>query len=168
MVIAIAIMVIAFTAIFSVESNSIKASMRAKQMNIISMLAKSAMVDVEIQMEGKLFDDLKKEDQKTFPAPFENYSWKYEIKEIEFPNLSPNQSAASKNSPGSGGGSGGGGGSTETSDVAETMTKLVTQFFSKSIRSVIVTVFWKEGESEQSYSLSTYWVDLNRDFQLTQ
>lgn len=158
-IIAMAIMVVALTSILSIESSSLNASARAKQMNVVAMLAKGKMVEVEYDIEGKTFEEVKKENAGAFPAPYADYRWTWVVKELEFPNLSL--------APPSGEGDSGGatGGATE---ITETLTKLVTKFFSKALREVTVTVFWRRGDGEQSFSVSTYWVNLNHEFQLSE
>jgi prepilin-type N-terminal cleavage/methylation domain-containing protein len=157
-IIAMAIMVLAFASILSVESGSLNASARSKQMNVVAMLAKDKMVQTEYEIEGKTFEEVAKEAHGTFDTPYQDYSWETKIKEVEFPNL------------GSGGGdsSSGGGSQNASSDVGSTINKLLTQFFSKAMREVTVKIIWKRGSGEQSYSLSTYWVDLNHEFELAQ
>ena len=155
-IIAIAIMVLAFTSILTVESSSINASMLTRQLNTVAMLAKGKMVDTEYLIEGKTFDEMKKEDGSAFEAPFQDYRWATKIKEIEFPQLATGKK--------SGGGDSSGGGN----ELADMLTRLLTKFLSKAIREVTVTVFWKKGATEQSYSVSTYWVDLNHEFALSE
>ena len=159
-IIAMAIMTMAFAAILSMISNGINASARTHKMIIVGMLAKRQMMEVEYKYEGKTFDEVKKEDSGTFPSPYADYRWTYEIKEIEFPNL------GSMNS----GSSGGAASDTDnnSSDIADMMTKLVTQFLSKAIRQVTVKIIWKNGTKDQDFSVATYWVDLNHEFQLTE
>lgn len=155
-IIALAIMVLALASILSIESNSLNASMRAKQMNIVAMLAKDKMVEVEYEIEGKTFEEVKKENAGAFEEPYSDYRWTWVVKELEFPNL---------NLAPAGGAQGGEGGQ---SDITELLTRLVTNFFSKALREVTVTVFWRKGGGEQSFSVSTYWVDLNHEFQLSE
>lgn len=152
-IIALAIMILALSSILTVESNSINASARARQMNIVAMLAKSKMVEVEYSLEGKTFDEVKKEDGGNFETPYEDFRWTRTITELEFPNLAPS-------------GAQGGGGAEGSSDVTEMLTKLVTNFLSKAMREVTVTIFWRRGTAEQKFSVSTYWVDLNHEFEL--
>ncbi|OFZ17927.1 MAG: hypothetical protein A2X94_12875 [Bdellovibrionales bacterium GWB1_55_8] len=157
--IAMAIMLVAFTAILSVQSASINASDRARQMNVVAMLAKNRMIEYEHEFEGKTFDEFKKKDAGQFKSPYEDYRWETEIKEIEFPNLNLSSGGNKEES--------GGGDDSASSDTASQMTKLVTNHLSKAVREATVTVFWKKGTGEQHFSVSTYWVDLNRDFQLS-
>ena len=149
-----AIMVMAFAAILAVEGGSINASARAKQINIVGMLARNKMVEAEYKIEGKTFDEVKKEEQGTFEEPYQDYRWKIIVKELKFPNLAV----------GGKGGAGGGG----QDQMTGMITKLMTNFLSKAIREVSVTVLWKKGSGDQTFSLSTYWVDLNYEFKITE
>lgn len=160
-IIAMAIMVIAFASILTVESGSLNASARAKQMNIVAMLAKNKMVETEYEIEGKTFDEVAKESSGSFDAPYQDFSWQTTIKEMTFPNLGLGQGSPegerTSNTQDSAG-----------SEMATMMAKLVTKFFSKSIREVTVNILWKRGSGEQRYSVSTYWVDLNHEFELSE
>ncbi len=151
-IIAMAIMVLAFTSILAVEQGSLNASARAKQMNIVGMLAKNQMIETEFQIEGKTFEEVKKESTGTFPSPYEDYRWKTVIKELKFPNISTGKAPGQQGEDQS----------------AAMLTKVFTNFLSKAIRLVTVTVFWKRGSGEQSYSLSTFWVDLNYELKISE
>jgi type II secretion system protein I len=70
--IAMAIMALALSSILSVESGSINASARAKQMNIVAMLVKNQMIKTEYEIEGKSFDEVEKEKSEAFEAPYES------------------------------------------------------------------------------------------------
>ena len=152
--IAIAIMVTALTTIFTIEGSSIGASAKAKQMNVVAMLAKNKMIETEFDIEGKSFDEIEKEKTGPFDAPFEDYTWKRTVKELKFPNL---------------GGGGGSKGSNEAEDQAtEMISKLISNYLSKALREVTVTVVWKRGGKDQTFAVSTYWVDLNHAFELSE
>ncbi len=166
-IIAMAIMVIAFAAILAVEGGAINASARAKQLNVVAMLAKNQMIDTEYLIEGKTFDEVEKEKEGTFESPYQDFRWKRTVKELQFPKIlgglgKPGGSESKENGAGS---SSSGGGDTEMADM---ITKMITSFFSKALREVTVTVFWKRGKGEQSYALTTFWVDLNYVFKLSE
>jgi hypothetical protein len=113
------------------------------------------MIEIEYEIEGKTFDEVKKEDSGTFEG-FPDFRWSTEIKEVKFPslNLQGPQSDGDK------------GGSQPVSDLVTLMTKLITNFLSKSVREVDVSVFWKRPGGEQRFIVSTFWVDLNHEFEL--
>ncbi|MGK5085945.1 type II secretion system protein, partial [Bdellovibrionota bacterium FG-2] len=85
--IAMAIMLIALASILAVESSSINATHRAKQLNIVAMLAKGRMIKLESEFEGKSFSEFRKEDGGTFVEPYQDYRWTYKVKELAFPNI---------------------------------------------------------------------------------
>lgn len=151
--IAIMIMAIALGSIIAIQAGSIVATTRAKQMNIVAMLAKNQMIETEFKFRGKTFEAFKKEDGGTFEPPYEMYQWKSVVKEIKFPQIGGMKAQ-----------SGGAG----TSDIQEMVTKLTTSFLSKAIREVTVSILWKHSNKEQSFSLTTYWVNLNHEFSLSE
>lgn len=152
--IAVAIMAVAFAAILMVENSSLSALERSRKMNTVAMLARNAMVQAEMEFEGKPFSELKEEESGKFDPPYESFIWEREIKEIEFPEISFG-----------GGGEEDSGTSTQMMD---RMVRLLSQYFSQSIREVKIKVSWPKGKGVQSYELSTYWVDLNKGFSLNE
>lgn len=152
--IAIAIMVTALATIFTIEGSSLGASARAKQMNIVAMLAKNKMIETELALEGKNFDEIEKEKAAAFEAPFQDYTWRRSIQELKFPALS----------------AGGGSGKNAESEgqAVELISKLVSNYLSKALREVTVTIAWQRSGKEQTFSVSTYWVDLNHAFELSE
>jgi type II secretion system protein I len=159
-IIAMAIMAIAFAAILAVEGGAINASARANQLNTVAMLARNQMVETEYKLEGKSFDEIPKEEKGEFDPPYKDFKWKRTVKELEFPNI-----GAGLGGSGQAGGSSGDSGNTQ---MGELISKMIKRFFSKAIREVTLTITWKRGKGEQNYSLSTYWVDLNYRFQLSE
>lgn len=157
-IIAMTIMVLAFAAILSIESGGITAAEKTRQVNIVSMLARNKMIEMEYEIENKSFDEVKKEDGGDFQPPFENFRWTSEIKEVKFPALNLSGAASGEEDKG---------GAKEVSDITTLLTKLITNFLSKSVREVAVTIYWKRPASEQKFTVSTLWVDLNHEFELT-
>jgi prepilin-type N-terminal cleavage/methylation domain-containing protein len=162
-IIALTIMVLAFTAILSVESGGITAAEKTHQINVVAMLARNKMIEMEYEIEGKTFDEVKKEDAGTFDA-YPDFRWSTEIKEVKFPNLNLN---AANSAAGGGDAAKDKGGSQPASDLLTLMTKLITNFLSKSVREVDVSVYWKRPSGEQRFIVSTFWVDLNHEFELS-
>ena len=149
--IALAIMTVAFAAILMVQSGSINAVEKSRTMNIVTMLAKQTMIDAETEYQSKTFEEVDKEASGKFDPPYEDYHWSREIKEIKFPNMMPSTGPDGKTNTG-----------------AEMMGKLITNFLSEAMREVTVTVSWPRGKGHQSFSLTTYWVNLNHAFKLTE
>ncbi len=165
-VIALTIMILSFASIIAIESNSLEASLRAREMNRVAMLAQSQMADLEARFQGKTFSEFKKEEEGQFPAPHDQYRWKSEIKEIQFPKLNLSRAGSSDSSSPANDSSSSDSSGAQTGPL-DTLTQLITQYFSKAIREVRLTISWKKGSGEMSYTVSTYWVDLNHEFKLS-
>ena len=159
--IAMAIMMVAFASIMMVQSSSIQSSIKAKNLNIVSMLARNKLVESELEWEGKRFSELDKEKEGEFKEPFQDFKWKREIKEVKFPTLDLSGAAA--------------GGDTEANpaeagaaDGMSRVGKIITAYLSKGVREVAVTITWKRGKGEQAFTVSTYWIDLDAEFSINE
>lgn len=150
--IAMTILMMTLASILGVESSAINASARAREYNTIAMLARYQLVETEFHIEGKSFKDVNEEDSGTFAAPFEEYGWRRKVKELKFPNL----------------GFSGGDAKESGGDAVEMLTKLFAKFLSDAIREVTVTIVWKNGSTEKTFAVSTYWVNLEQEFSLSE
>ncbi len=157
--IAMTIMLLAFASILMVQSSSMNTSAKAKQMNVVGMLAKNALLKTEVEMTGKKFSELQEETSETFEEPFQDYTWVRTVKEITFPNLSGLLNAGKQEDKSTDEQAG-------AAQMMDQMTKLMTNYISKAIREVTITIKWKRGSGEQQYVVAMYWVDLNSEFQL--
>jgi len=151
---ALAIMMVSFSAIILTQSGSRDALERTRRMTTVSMLAKNAMVDAEIYFQDKTFSEVDDEKSGSFDSPYDQYTWERTIKEVEFPDLNSLLNSEDEES-----------GVTRTQEM---MLKLITQYISDSLREVTVTITWPKGKGTKNYSLTTYWVDLSREFSITQ
>jgi len=149
--IAITIMTVAFGAILTSQSGSIHHTIKAKEMNIAGWLARDLMVRSEHIMEGKPFSELKDEETGRFPAPYNNYSWKREVREMKFPDISIPQKD----------------GQTGVLESVRLLAKMLTKFFNDSVREMVVTVSWPRGEGEQELTLTTYLIDMEGEFKFS-
>jgi prepilin-type N-terminal cleavage/methylation domain-containing protein len=159
--VAMTIMAVAFGTLLAIQGASLRSTTKAQELNVVSMLAQNEMIDTELELQGKAFEEVKTEDGGTFPDPYQDYEWKRVIKEIKFPalNLAPPPSSGDASSAAS---------SSGTDSSTELLAKMTSNFFSKGMREVTVTISWKRGGGDQSYSISTYWVNLNNELQLSQ
>jgi prepilin-type N-terminal cleavage/methylation domain-containing protein len=161
--IALAIMVVAFSSILAIQSSSMTSALKARQIQEVSILARNAMVQTEVEVSGKKFNELPEELSGNFDAPFEDYAWTRKIKEVKLPNLA----GLSKAAQGDQGDSGGNPDEdAKNSALMEQMTKVITNFLSKAVREVTIEVSWKRGTATQKYDVAMYWVDLNSDFNI--
>ncbi len=146
--IAMTIMTVAFAAIYTSQSESMILVRKTKERNIAGWLIHNKMVESEHLLEGKPFTELSKTESEKFKTPFEEYTWKRDIKEIKFPDL---PIASGKDGDG-------------VPEPVRILAKTLTKFFNSSLREMVITVTWQRGDGTQQISLTTYLVDLNAEF----
>ncbi len=71
--IALAILITAFGAIFMVQAGAISATEKARRMNVVAMLAKNKMVEAEMEFEGKDFNEVAAKKNGKFEPPHDDY-----------------------------------------------------------------------------------------------
>jgi len=152
--IAMTIMLVSFSAIFLVESGSIRAIQYSKQTTIVSMLLKKSLLDTEELIKNKTFSEIDKEKEGKFEEPYQNYSWKRKIEEIEFPEMNFSDGSSDKEGQ-------------ENAENTKMVGQIISKFISKSLRKITVTITGPKGKRTQSDSISTFWVNLNNEMQLT-
>jgi prepilin-type N-terminal cleavage/methylation domain-containing protein len=160
--IAMAIMLVSFSSILAIQSSSMNSALRSRQIHEVGMLARWAMAQTEVEVIGKKFDEIREEESGQFEEPYQDYTWTRKVKEITMPNLAGIAKAAQDANAGANASK-----SEEeekNSAILEQMTKVITNFLSKAVREVTLTVSWKRGATTQKYELAMYWVDLNSDF----
>ena len=145
--IALAIMTVAFAAILTSQSSSISLTIKTKELNLAGWLAHNKMIESEHLLEGKPFSELSKEETKSFEAPFERFSWKREFRELKFPDLTQ----AVKEGQG-------------IPEPSRILGKAITKYLNDSVREMVITILWKRGADEQQMVLTTYLIDLNAEF----
>lgn len=147
--IAMMIMSIALTSIYMSTSDGIYRTIRTKELNIATWLAHNKMVESEHLFEGKAFSELSKDPETDkFKAPFEQYVWKREVREMKFPDL-----PVGSNKEGEG-----------VQESVRILAQKITKFLNSSLRELVVTVSWDRGKGEQHVTLTTYLVDMHAEF----
>jgi len=109
------------------------------------MLAQNQMISTEYQIEGKTFEEVKKEDSGVFAEPYTDYRWKTTIKPVKFPNMQ--LGTEEKN----------------TEATQDQIMKMMSEYLSRSIHEIQVRIFWKKGSTEQDYTISTFWVNFQNE-----
>jgi len=163
--IAIAIISVVFTQVAINNSTSLENISRSRRMSVVTMLAKNQMIESERVFQGKKFNEVKDEESGAFKAPFDLYKWTRTIKELKFPNIPlPGAGGESGGEDGGGGDASGEEGAPGSQDIAQILVRTLTKYLSDAVREVTVTVTWQKGSGTQSYSIVTYWVDLETEF----
>lgn len=139
--IAVGILAISITAVIGISVGAIKRSARTENLINATMLARAKMADIQITLdkEGKKgdFPDERSEDGK-FEEPYEDFSWKMEIKKVELP------------APITG----------EKGSVQEMVGRQLTKQISNTVRELKLTVVWKEKGEDQTLHVVTHIVKL--------
>ncbi|MFA4875656.1 MAG: type II secretion system protein [bacterium] len=139
--VAVAILAISFTVLLTFSGNTMIKSGRAEKMLTATMLARQKMTEIEIDLAKAIkkneFPE-EKSDEGKFDDPFDEYSWKMEIKRVELP------------APVTG----------EKGSMQETIGRQLTKEISKTVRELKLTVKWEEMGEEQSFDVVTHIVKL--------
>ncbi|MBI3541788.1 MAG: type II secretion system protein [Deltaproteobacteria bacterium] len=147
--IAMTIMTLAFSYIYTSQSQNIVLVTKTKELNTAGWLAHNKMIESEHLYEGKPFGELPKGPEiEKFKEPYERFTWKREVKEVKFPDLPM-------------------GGQKEGEGVQEAvriLAKTLTKYLNSALREMVVTVTWQRGDGEVNVRLSTYLIDLGAEF----
>lgn len=155
--IAMSIMILAFTSIMSIQSSNMRSSAKAKRMNVVGMLARNALIQTELEIKGKKFEQIQESTNGQFESPYEDYRWERKVKKVEFPEINLNAGKSSES----------GTPENESDPAANQMAQMVSKFLTKALREVSITILWNTGKFEQKYSVSMYWVDLDSELSLS-
>ena len=139
--VSVAILAISLSILLTFQGNTMIASGRQEKMTIATMLARTKMVDIELELEkgmekGEFPEDKSQEEQ--FEEPFAEYKWKMTIKKIELPApVSP-----------------------EEGGVQGMVAQQLTQEISKTVRELKLEISWEELGETQSIEVVTHLVKL--------
>ncbi len=147
--------VILSTALMLLANTWSSSGLRVRKTQIqfeVAALLERKMTELEIEYRGKSIDEIKDE---TSPEPigdeFPQYKWMMKSKKLEIPDLSATLAAQE-------------GG---TNQFMSTVVKQLTEALSKSIKEVTVTIILETaGRKPVEYSVTTYFMDFDKDIQL--
>jgi general secretion pathway protein I len=168
--VAMAILGLALTAISRSQQLSIRAANRSKMMTVATMLARYKMVEVEDNLFEEGFSDFKKEDKGDFKKEgFDRFTYSQVIDKVELPqNLNAESltsmlgGAADDTKKEKGEQSAEGKMSTMMSVGAKMMAKQLEMFrniLEQSIRRVQLKIEWKEGSKVRDITVVGYFTD---------
>lgn len=127
-------------------------SMRVRKSNLynnVAFLLESKIAEIEAKYKDKALTEIPESDGGAFDG-YPNYSWKMESKEFEMPDLS---AVLTKQNNGA-------------KEEFLSMIKQMTEYISKAIKEVKVTIIVKSGKKEVPFSITTYFVSYDQDFAL--
>jgi general secretion pathway protein I len=143
----ISLLILAVTSIilYQAWNGSLNAIRKGRTYNTVTFLLQRKVTEFEIQSKNKKIDELKEEQKGDFGSDYPDFSWEIKLTPFTVPPITPPKS---KNDVG-------------TSQIAETIFKVISDYFEKSVREVLVTVNYKGGKRTLHYSVSTLFVDLS-------
>jgi general secretion pathway protein I len=147
----IAIAILATSLILLVNSWSASTMRIRKTQNAfeISALLERKMTEIEIEYGGKSLEEIPDEKSGEFEG-VDNFSWKMASKKLEVPDIASTLTAQD-------------GGADQ---MMMTVVKQLTESISKSVKEVTVTVTYTGASKPIEHSVTTYFVDFNKEIPL--
>ena len=145
-IIAFAIITVVIITVYITQGNNLASSVRINNLVIARNLAANLLAESETKLAGEKFAVLKEEEEGKFPEPYERFSWKREIKEIDFTAMLDLMAANF-------------GGEQGITAQDKMMLDIVGQFLKKSMRKLIVTVEWEDGKKKANLDFVFFLVD---------
>lgn len=149
-VIAMVIMAGALLLLSSSWSGTFMRLRKTQQAFEVAAMLERKMNDIEIEFRGKSLDEIPEEKEGDFGSDYPNYSWKMSSKKLEFPDISSALTARD-------------GGADQT---LMGVIKQLTDVLGKSIKEVTVTVILAGAKKPLEFSVTTYFVDYDKDISL--
>jgi general secretion pathway protein I len=148
-VIAMIILAGALTVLTSSWGGAFMRVKKAQRYFEASSLLERKMVEVDLEFRGKPLESIPESKEGQFDG-VDDFTWKMTSKKLEIPDFSGTLSARE-------------GG---VDEMTMTIVKQMTEAISKSIKEVTVTVLYNVGKKPTEYSVTTYFVDYNKEIPL--
>lgn len=152
-IIAIALLVFILTTAYLSQSSSLVSSTRTKNLMIATTLARNLMAESETKFDQQKFEIISKEEKGKFSEPHTNFTWKREVKEVDFTALADLMASSMKPKDQSG-----------VTEQQNMVVKLFQEYLKNSVRKMTVTIEWPEGNASGSIAFSSLLVNYDADF----
>lgn len=152
--IAFAILTIVLTSVYIAQSSSLFSSIRTKNLVIATNLARSFLVQSENDLTGLKFENLSKEETGEFPEPNKKFTWKRTIEEVDFAALTQLITAKLQEKNKLDG----------VKSEENLLLKGFEDYLKKSVRKMVITIEWPEGEGKSHLSFTQLLVNYDADF----
>jgi prepilin-type N-terminal cleavage/methylation domain-containing protein len=133
----------ALIALTSSWSGTIASFKKSEKIQIITSLLKSKSAELEIKYSKLGFTEIPESEDGDFGKEFPDLTWKSEVKDLEFPDLTSMILTEKKSED----------------EMTLSMVKQMTDYFSKNIKEIRVTVSWLVKKKPANYSTTTYIVN---------
>lgn len=122
---------------------------KATLLSDVATLLERKMVETEAKYAGKDIKEIPEEEEGDFGSDHPQYRWKLESNELTFPDISA--IIVGQNEGGD--------------EMLLTMIKQMTEYLSKTIKEVKITVYVKtKAGREMEFAATQYFIDYNQDF----
>jgi general secretion pathway protein I len=149
-VIALSIIAGAVIVVGNTWSGNLLRVRKAKFYNNVALLLERKMTEIEAKYGESPLEEIPEEENGDFGSDFKQYRWKLTSQEFEMPDLS---SALVGREGGA-------------DDTLISMIRQMSDYISQSVKEVTVTVFVKSKKTEVSFSITTYFIDFNKQLPL--
>lgn len=141
----LALMIIAgFFAVYNSSMSGTNFSLKkSEKLQIISSLLKSKMTELELKYNQLGYASVPESEEGDFGSEFKDLKWKSEVRELEFPDLTPLLLTESNQN-----------------EMMLTIVKKMTSHFSKNIKELKLTISWQASSKQKmDFSITTYIVN---------
>ncbi|MEO0336832.1 MAG: type II secretion system protein [Pseudomonadota bacterium] len=125
---------------------------KANLYNNVALLLESKMSEITSRYSGLRLEEIPEQESGDFGADYKQYRWEFKSQEFEMPDMS---AILVKNA-----------GPQGADEMLLTMIKQMQNYISQSVKEGTVTIYVKGSGSEVAFSITTYFVDYNRDLQV--
>jgi prepilin-type N-terminal cleavage/methylation domain-containing protein len=141
----VSILILAVTSIILYQSwnGSLNAIRKGRNYNTVFLLLQRKVTEFEVESRTKKIDELKDSDEGDFGSSYPDFSWQIKLQPFVVPPINPPKK---KNDVG-------------TTQITETVFKVISGYFEKAVREVLITVNYKANGKTLKYSVSTIYVD---------
>ena len=149
--VAMFLMVMTFAVILRIQTNSIEAIRKAKELNTVSMLSKKILAQTEWEFRNKGAGELPDEESGKFDEPYEEYQWKRGAEEVAFSDDLFSLGEQYEDNP-----------------LAKNFGDTFVKYLKNALRKVTVTVLWPNPSGgNKEFSVVYFWVNYNEPFSLS-
>lgn len=145
-VIAMVILAAALVLLSTAWSGAYMRVTKAQRSFEVASLLERKMTEIDLEYRGKPLESIPESKEGDFEG-VENYAWKMASKKLELPDISGSMTARE-------------GGADQMTMM---IVKQLTEAMAKSIKEVTVTVIFKKGKKPQEFSVTTYFVDYDKE-----
>lgn len=124
---------------------------KANLYNNVALLLERKVTELQAEFKDKPLEEIV-DKEGDFGSELAQYRWLFKVKEFEMPDLSAVLMGKDE-------------GGTKDETVLN-MIKQTTEFISKSVKEGTVTVFVKSGNKEVPFTITTYFIDYTREFNM--